>query len=331
MIDPGYAVRLVQRAINVAFSRYPWLHQPHLAVDSIPGPNTRRDLRWAAWLVLGLRDGDWTSYVSDGQLPRLAHPINWWPAPAGPHISGYPLTEFCQFLQHPPSYWNHHHAAYSRHRDRLNMERRQLGGPVSPVLPGDGLFGVDFASDGQGAGHELAADGVRFCARYLSTYGPKNLHRAEADDYSRHGIDNVVVWETTADRALDGSAAGRADAIEADRQARSSGQPHGRPIYFAVDFDAEGDGLIPSLFPYFDGVRNAIGRERAGIYAGFGPVEWALSAGMVDWAWQTYAWSGGRWYDRAQLRQYSNDHVLAGLSVDYDHAHHRDYGGWRSL
>src|SRR5206468_7721015 len=47
------------------------------------------------------------------------------------------------------------------------------------------------------------------------------------------------------------------------------------------------------------------------------------------WGWQTYAWSGGKWDARAQIQQYSNDHVINGVGCDYNRAMADDYGQWR--
>ncbi|MFC9973060.1 glycoside hydrolase domain-containing protein [Spirillospora sp. NPDC127200] len=190
------------------------------------------------------------------------------------------------------------------------------------------VFGVDYAWGRPGPA-ALKRAGVRFVCRYLShdTTG-KNLTRAEAEQLSEAGLWLVVVWETTASRALSGRAGGAADARDADRQARALGMPSGRPIYFAVDFDATAaqQGAVNA---YLDGAAGVIGRSRVGLYGGYGPVKRALDAGKAVWAWQTYAWSGGRWDRRAQLRQYSNDHVINGVGVDYDRAVADDYGQWR--
>src|SRR4051812_3567405 len=86
---------------------------------------------------------------------------------------------------------------------------------------------------------DLRASGYTFAARYLSydTSG-KNLSHAEADSLIANGLDVVVVWETTADRALSGYGGGASDAAAAAQQAAADGMPGSRPIYFAIDFDA---------------------------------------------------------------------------------------------
>ncbi|WP_019631299.1 DUF1906 domain-containing protein [Actinomadura atramentaria] len=190
------------------------------------------------------------------------------------------------------------------------------------------VFGVDYAWGRPGV-KALKDAKVEFVCRYLSpdTSG-KTLTKAEAEQLSDAGFWLVVVWESTASRALQGRDAGAADAKEAERQAADCGMPKDRPIYFAVDFDA-GAGQQKKINAYLDGAASVIGRDRVGIYAGYGPVKRAFDAGKIAYGWQTYAWSGGRWDGRAQLQQYSNDHTINGVGLDYDRAAKSDYGQWR--
>jgi hypothetical protein len=187
------------------------------------------------------------------------------------------------------------------------------------------VFGVDYAWGRPGV-PALNRAGVKFVCRYLShdTSG-KNLDRGEAEQLSAAGIWIVVIWESTASRALAGRAAGAADATAAEKQAKALGQPAGRPIFFAVDFDATA-GQQDEIHAYLDGAASVLGRDRIGIYAGYGPIKRAFDAGKITYGWQTYAWSGGRWDTRAQLQQYSNDQKINGVGVDFDRALAADYG-----
>lgn len=190
------------------------------------------------------------------------------------------------------------------------------------------VFGVDY-SWGRPGVRALKGAGVKFVCRYLShdTTG-KNLTRAEADALSDAGIWIVVVWQTTARRPLAGRSAGAADARDAAAQARTCGMPADRPIYFAVDFDATA-GQQDEINAYLDGAASVLGRDRVGLYGGYFQVKRTLDAGKASWAWQTYAWSGGRWDSRAHIQQYLNEQVLNGAAVDYDRATKDDYGQWR--
>lgn len=190
------------------------------------------------------------------------------------------------------------------------------------------VFGVDHAWGRPGAA-ALKAAGVKFVCRYLShdTSG-KNLTHGEAQQLSDAGLWLVVVWETSASRALSGRAGGVADAKDAASQAKACGMPSDRPIYFAVDWDAS-SSQQSTINAYLDGAASVLGKGRVGLYAGYGPIARAFDAGKIAFGWQTYAWSGGRWDSRAQLQQYSNDHYINGVDLDYDRAVATDYGQWQ--
>ena len=98
--------------------------------------------------------------------------------------------------------------------------------------------------------------------------------------------------------------------------------PEGRPIYFGVDFDAAASqqGTINA---YFDGAISVLGKQRVGAYAGYYVIKRLFDAGKITWGWQTYAWSGGKWDSRAQLRQVKNGVVIAGGDCDIDEARAR--------
>jgi len=190
-------------------------------------------------------------------------------------------------------------------------------------------FGVDYAQVASAAAIRAFVDhDVKFACRYYSRSSWKNLTPAEARALAAAGLWIVTVWETAADRALAGHAAGADDAAEALAQAKACGQPSDRPIYFAVDFDASA-GQQAAINTYLDGCASVLGRQRVGIYGGYGPVSRAMQGGHAEWGWQTYAWSGGRWYGPAELQQYSNDHVIGGIGLDYDRSTADDFGQWK--
>jgi hypothetical protein len=187
------------------------------------------------------------------------------------------------------------------------------------------IQGVDYAWSHPG-GKALAAAGKRFAARYLSTDADKNITRAEADDLAAHGVSSVVVWETTAKRPLSGRAAGISDAQAAQRQATAAGMPSGRPIYFAVDFDAQ-PSQMPTVMAYLDGAASVLGKARVGVYGGYDVVRAALDGKHAAWGWQTRAWSEGHWEPRARIRQ-GTTQTIGGVSCDLNTATAEDYGQW---
>ena len=199
--------------------------------------------------------------------------------------------------------------------------------PAFPTAGGSvtSIPGVDYAWSHPG-GLALQKAGKKFACRYLSPDASKNITRAEADDLAAHGVWTVVVYESTANRALAGQAAGAADAKTAAAQAAAAGMPAGRPVFFAVDFDAT-PGQQTAINAYLDGAASVLGRDRVGIYGGFYPVKRALDGGHAKWAWQTIAWSGGQWDSRAVIRQ-GTQAAIGGVSCDLNTAVATDYGQW---
>jgi hypothetical protein len=153
---------------------------------------------------------------------------------------------------------------------------------------------------------------VSFVGRYFSHDASKNVTAGEYATLTRAGIEVFTFWETEADRALAKELAGQSDALNATSQRRRCGMPDSQVIYLAVDFDASG----PEVAGYFYGAKSVLG-DRTGAYAGYEAIKYLFDEGLIHHGWQTYAWSP-RWDARANLRQYSNGHVLGGVQCDYN-------------
>jgi hypothetical protein len=186
--------------------------------------------------------------------------------------------------------------------------------------------GIDY-SYGRPRPSAIDAAGYTFVCRYVSHNPSKNLTRSEADALRAAGLDIVCNWENSPSEALEGRALGAANATEAHRQAVACGMPASRPIYFSVDFDAS-SGQQSAINAYFDGIASVLGRARTGAYGGYGVIDRLFDAGKITWGWQTYAWSGGSWDSRAQLRQVQNNLTLDGAAIDRDEARTADFGQW---
>lgn len=205
---------------------------------------------------------------------------------------------------------------------------RQEG--VTPVL-----LGLDY-SGGRPAGRAVAAAGYGFVARYLPnglSSGRVNLSAAEVADMHAAGVAVVMVWESQANRAATGRAAGVADATYALAQAAVVGLP-GVPIYFAVDFDLPdyspaATSPLAKLGPvgeYFVGVVSVLGLARTGVYGGYWAVRRCLDAGLASWAWQTVAWSGGNIDPRIHLYQRAGYVTVDGVQCDVNEARQQQFG-----
>ncbi|WP_135553250.1 DUF1906 domain-containing protein [Paenibacillus cymbidii] len=173
-------------------------------------------------------------------------------------------------------------------------------------------------------------DGMEFACRYLvpATSGWKALTRAEAEIISAAGLKIVSVFETTADRALGGRAAGLADAATALQVAAQVGQPEGSCIYFAVDFDATA-AQMPTVIEYIKAAAEATPAYTTGVYGSKAVCEAVIAAGACSRVWQTYAWSKGQRYWNAQIYQYQNGVTRNGIQVDLNESYGSE--GWWSL
>lgn len=173
---------------------------------------------------------------------------------------------------------------------------------------------------------KLEAAGAHFILRYLSSDPSKNLTLAEKNAALADGLHIGLVWEQAANRALSGYAAGVADAKAAQAELGPLGMASS-VVYFAVDFDAT-PAQQAAINAYLNGAASVLGKSRTGVYGGYYVVSRALNAGVVKYAWQTFAWSGGQWDARAQLRQVTNGVTVAGQSCDWDNAVAADWGQW---
>jgi hypothetical protein len=196
-------------------------------------------------------------------------------------------------------------------------------------------LGLDY-SGGRLTGAQIRAAGYGFVVRYLENglgSGRVNLTPSEFANLRADGVHVALVWESQANRAAVGGAAGRQDAQAAAAAAHAVGAD-GWPIYFAVDFDVPDyapntSNALSKLGPvgaYFVGVRDVLPPERVGVYGGYYAVSRALDAGLASLAWQTVAWSGGQLDPRVHLVQRAGYVTVAGVQCDVNEQR-KDYFG----
>ena len=187
-------------------------------------------------------------------------------------------------------------------------------------------YGVDYAF-GRPTPAALQAQGVSFVGRYLTGQG-KALEHDEARALTFAGIDIVSIMEEGSEDLLSVSKT-RSRARQALDAARAIGMPRHRPIYFAADFDAQGEQILDVLRSLAAAKEELKGRYYAGIYGGINLVQAAQDKGFA-FAYQTLAWSNGQWDRRAQLRQTAvSGPTIHGVQCDTDWAHAADFGQWR--
>ena len=186
------------------------------------------------------------------------------------------------------------------------------------------IEGVDYA-DARPSPAGLYAAGKRFVVRYG---GPgrdsKQLHADELRRLQAAGLSVVANAEGSAG-GFAGFAAGQAWAKSAEQHFRDLGMPGDRPIYFSVDV---GSPDLAAVDAACRGAASVIGAARVGVYGGYDTIRHVATAGTAKWFWQTYAWSGGKWWPGAHLQQYRNGVMVGGGDCDLDRALTADYGQW---
>ena len=187
--------------------------------------------------------------------------------------------------------------------------------------------GVD-CSWGRPGGSAIAAAGDTFVMRYLypDGQGGKGLDLSEVQDYRANNLLIGVVYESSGGRMLSGFAAGVADANTSVSQLSALGMS-GTVVYFATDFDATTDQYL-ALAHYLDGAASVLGKNKTGLYAGFGPVDALCGGAHADYGWQTYAWSRGLVSANANVYQFLNGQTLNGSGVDFNRNLKDDFGAF---
>lgn len=176
---------------------------------------------------------------------------------------------------------------------------------------------------------QLRRDGRTFVLRYAVTKGADSLGHAELATLLAAGLDVGVIYETTGNAALQGSAAGSVFGTRAAGALRTLGAPEGTAVYLAeTDFDVQ-----PQDFAAVRGFYSVAAQVillagyRCGVYGGYNAMLAVSTLAVLRW--QTYAWSRGQWATNLALQQYDNGVALHGLTVDLDRSLVDDFGQWR--
>lgn len=174
----------------------------------------------------------------------------------------------------------------------------------------------------------LAQAGKNFAMRYVGPGSdPKHLTRDEALALNRAGLWCVTLVEGAVEDPKFGFEVGRSHANAAVTMSKARGFPINVPMYFAVDYDVSSTSW-PQAREYLRGAASVIGVARVGIYGEYDAMVWARRDGVASWFFQTYAWSGGKWYAENHVEQYRNGVSLAGGTVDLCRSKQTDFGQW---
>lgn len=135
----------------------------------------------------------------------------------------------------------------------------------------------------------IKAAGYEGVFRYLSGGTPgKDITAEEAAGYLEAGLWIVLIWETTAQRALAGASAGTVDGVAALQQARQVGYPPGCDLYVNVGDWAVQPGQTGAVVAYlqaFDQIVSS-GGDHPGGYGTSYIIDAAAAAGVNDGWWQ---------------------------------------------
>ena len=183
---------------------------------------------------------------------------------------------------------------------------------------------------------KLAADGVRFVARYIAGT-TKRILKPEAQLLSDRNLLINSCYETVAERVstrvgLDLSAArGKEDGLAALNNAQAIGQPDGTYIYFAIDYDAR-EKDFDCIEIYLRTANLYIPKYRTGVYGPQRVLTEMHRRGACVGFWQACAWSDGKVFFNNNMHQVYGGKPYPGLgfpfNVDYDEAPDFD-GMWR--
>jgi len=192
--------------------------------------------------------------------------------------------------------------------------------------------GLDSAKSLAHVAAQLVAKGYSWVARYYfrSSHFKDVLTAAEAKALAAAGLWVVAVYEngfpTTASYFT--AAQGHVDAADAVLCAQHAGQPHGTPIYFAVDYDSAPKAVDDYFRAVSVIVRNA--GYTPGIYGNGVTIAHLKALGLVTHGWlsQSTGFAGhAAALETADIVQLPEGTVLV-LDVDGDLSHGHA-GGWK--
>jgi peptidoglycan hydrolase-like protein with peptidoglycan-binding domain len=193
--------------------------------------------------------------------------------------------------------------------------------------PAGSIHGVDYSFSRPDPAM-MKARGIKLALRYLwnTKYEDgrtnKGIGTVELAALRAQDIQVAFIYEEDGKELREGFNGGVRVAKKAEEFLKGLGLA-GYPIYFNVDYDAPKEDM-PNILSALDGIASVIGRDRTGLYAGYGPIKAAFDADKIKWGFQTYAWSGGKWDDRAQVQQWSNGQW--GDSIDFSRAVKAEFG-----
>lgn len=184
----------------------------------------------------------------------------------------------------------------------------------------------------------IAAEGIRFVARYYSRSATKTLKPAEAKALCAAGLKLVTVYQDSQNAVKFFSAdQGVAAAERALALAGVVGQPEDSAIYFAADFDPSPAEVRGPVVEYFQAVsqtfRSVATRYAVGVYGSGLTCRLIRDAGLAQFAWlsgSTAFRESAGFRPRAHLIQVAPSRKICGgkLAIDDNVAQSAEYGAF---
>ena len=145
----------------------------------------------------------------------------------------------------------------------------------------------DIAAKAKAAGQSFIG---RYLVPYTASFPSKTLTAAEAETIQAAGLGILLCYETTANRAKSGAAAGDADGRTAYALAQQLRIPYSACVYFAVDYNAPARDY-DAIEQYMRAAAQAIAPYHLGVYGHYGVCEAMYVRGVTSNLWQCCAWS----------------------------------------
>lgn len=177
---------------------------------------------------------------------------------------------------------------------------------------------------------QIRSEGYEFVGRYLvpeaGSLRYKALTKGEAEAVTAAGLKLLTVWETTAERAKGGAAAGASDGARALGCAREIAMPASGIIYFAVDFGAQSSDM-DAIEAYLTAARRNTAEYEIGVYGPYSVIEEMARRGACKAFWQCVGWSYGKKSEHMNVYQAQWGKIVAGVGVDIDECADMDAAG----
>lgn len=178
---------------------------------------------------------------------------------------------------------------------------------------------VDYSFDRPNL-NDIKAAGYEGVIRYVgwSTQtedtGDKIISNEEASRIYQAGLGLLLVHQKGKFDAHAGYNGGLASGLEAIAHAKSLG--YSAPLFCAIDFDTPLTGIVTDYITGFSRTVRDAGYQ-SGVYGGVAIVEPSAQLNIVDYFWQTIAWSYGRVAEAAHLHQQDQFRIGGGV-VDHN-------------